>query len=198
MQIVFKVDNNKIIETTSLQSFKCLYIWLWTCSMSCSYVSIFEFQQIFVCWKGLEFLEIPYNEITITYKHGGFLGQKVWVIVSYRIPSDLQRFGHAILRIIGGNIYIIRTKLEGKKTSYIFFVFFFKFFFFLFQFLFPFLFFFLLFSFPLFLILLHLFVPTFFLLFITRMAYLSFAGALGLVSRAVVNRAPILTFRWVW
>ena len=137
---MFKVDNNKIMETTSLQSFKCLYIWLWTCSMSCSYVSIFAFQQIFVCWKGLEFLEIPYNEITITYKHGGFLGQKVWVIVSYRIPSNLQRpkkcFGHAILRIIGGNIYIIRTKLEGKKTSHIFFVFFFNFSFFFFSFFF--------------------------------------------------------------
>ena len=51
--------------------------------MPCTYVSIIDFKQIFVCWKALEFLEIPYKEITVTYKHGGFIGQKAWVTVAY-------------------------------------------------------------------------------------------------------------------
>ena len=42
--------------------------------MSCTYLSIVDFEQIFVCWEVLEFLEIPYIEITVTYKHGGFIG----------------------------------------------------------------------------------------------------------------------------
>ena len=36
-------------------------------------VSIVDFEQTFVCWEALEFSEIPYNEITVTYKHGGFI-----------------------------------------------------------------------------------------------------------------------------
>ena len=46
-----------------------LLVWL-----SCTYVSIANFEQIFVCWEMFEFLEIPYIEITVTYKHGGFIG----------------------------------------------------------------------------------------------------------------------------
>ena len=42
--------------------------------MSCTYVSIVDFEQIFVCWVVLEFLEIRYIEISVIYKHGGFLG----------------------------------------------------------------------------------------------------------------------------
>ena len=41
--------------------------------MPCTYVSTVDYEQIFACWKALEFLEIQYNEITLTYKHGGFM-----------------------------------------------------------------------------------------------------------------------------
>ena len=42
--------------------------------MPCIYVSVIGFEQIFVSWEALEFLEILYNEITVTYKHEGFIG----------------------------------------------------------------------------------------------------------------------------
>ena len=42
--------------------------------MPCAYVSIVEFEQIFVRWEALKFLEIPYNKITVTYKH-----DKTWI-----------------------------------------------------------------------------------------------------------------------
>ena len=42
-----------------------------------------DFEHIFLCWEVFQFLEIPYIEITITYKHGGFIGQKAGVIASY-------------------------------------------------------------------------------------------------------------------
>ena len=42
--------------------------------MPCTYVSVFDFEQMFVCWEAVEFLEIQYNEITVIYKHGGFIG----------------------------------------------------------------------------------------------------------------------------
>ena len=38
------------------------------------YVFIVDFEQIFVCWEVFEFLEIRYIELTVTYKHGGFIG----------------------------------------------------------------------------------------------------------------------------
>ena len=46
-----------------------LHVWL-----SCTHFSIANFEQIFVYWEVFEFLEIPYIEITVTYKHGGFIG----------------------------------------------------------------------------------------------------------------------------
>ena len=46
---------------------------LYVCLTS-TYASIVDFEQIFVCWEIFEFLEIPYIEITVTYKHGGFIG----------------------------------------------------------------------------------------------------------------------------
>ena len=42
--------------------------------MPYTYVSIVDFEPILVCWEVLEFLEIPYIEKTVTYKHGGFIG----------------------------------------------------------------------------------------------------------------------------
>ena len=41
--------------------------------MLCTYVSMVDFEQMLVCWEVLEFLEIPYIEINVTYKHGGFM-----------------------------------------------------------------------------------------------------------------------------
>ena len=37
--------------------------------MPCTYVSIVDFEQIFVCWEALELL----MKIIVTYKHGGFI-----------------------------------------------------------------------------------------------------------------------------
>ena len=58
---MFKVNFEHICTNVSIVGMHNMYVCV-------------DFEHIFLCWEVFQFLEIPYIEITITYKHGGFIG----------------------------------------------------------------------------------------------------------------------------